>query len=214
MISFTWPCIITELPILCYRETLFRSWNAIAWSRNRSMVRYKWYRLIGPIFYDGAIHAERYRNNILAPFFEQLTDTECRSGCFQQDSATAHTADQSLDFIAEIFENRIISRGLWPTRSPHITALDFNLWGNLKNKVYKTNPHTLDELKQNIRTEIYAISEAELSVWMQISSDDVVDVLMQKDSISNISCDKVRLFLFKKLLMWFEFAGIYAIRRE
>ena len=35
-------------------------------------------------------------------------------------------------------------------------------WGNLKNKVYKTNPHTLDELKQNIRTEINAISEAEL----------------------------------------------------
>ena len=54
---------------------------------------------------------------------------------------------------------------------------------------------------------------------MQISSDDAVDVLMRKDSISNISCDKVRLFFIlkftlKKLLMWFEFAGIYAIRRE
>ena len=43
-----------------------------------------------------------------------------------------------------------------------LTAYDFYLWGNLKNKVYKTNPHTLDELKQNIRTEINAISEAEL----------------------------------------------------
>ena len=30
------------------------------------------------------------------------------------------------------------------------------------NKVYKTNPHTLDELKLSIRTEINAISEAEL----------------------------------------------------
>ena len=27
---------------------------------------------------------------------------------------------------------------------------------------------------------------------MQISSDNAVDVLMQKDSISNISCDKVK----------------------
>ena len=34
------------------------------------------YRIIGPIFYDGTINAERYRNNILAPFFEQLKDTE------------------------------------------------------------------------------------------------------------------------------------------
>ena len=50
---------------------------------------------------------------------------------------------------------------------------------------------------------------------MQISSDDAVDGLMQKDSISNISCDKVRKFFYsKKLLMWFEFAAIYAIRRE
>ena len=35
---------------------------------------------------------------------------------------------------------------------------------------------------------------------MQISSDDAVDVLMQKDSISNISCDKVRLFFILKIL--------------
>ena len=41
----------------------------------------------------------------------------------------------------------------------YLKTRDFYLWSNLKNKVYKTNPHTLDELKQNIRTEI---SEAEL----------------------------------------------------
>ena len=35
---------------------------------------------------------------------------------------------------------------------------------------------------------------------MQISLDDAVDVLMQKDSISNISCDKVRLFFILKIL--------------
>ena len=44
----------------------------------------------------------------------------------------------------------------------YLTAYDFYLWGNLKNIIYKTNPHTIDELKQNIRTEINAISEAEL----------------------------------------------------
>ena len=35
---------------------------------------------------------------------------------------------------------------------------------------------------------------------MQISSDDAVDVLMQKDSISNISCDKVRLFFILEIV--------------
>ena len=32
----------------------------------------------------------------------------------------------------------------------------------LQQRIKFTNPHTLDELKQNIRTEINAISEAEL----------------------------------------------------
>ena len=39
-------------------------------------------------------------------------------------------------------------------------------------------------------------------VLMEQKLEDAVDVLMQKDSISNISCDKVRLFFYsKKLLM-------------
>jgi hypothetical protein len=36
------------------------------------------------------------------------------------------------------------------------------LWGSLKNKVYKTNSHTLEELRNNICHEISAISGEEL----------------------------------------------------
>ena len=39
---------------------------------------------------------------------------------------------------------------------------DFYLWGMLKNKVYKTNPHTLNELKENIQTTIRSIMVEEL----------------------------------------------------
>lgn len=120
------------------------------------------YRIIGPIFFDSTINSQRYRDGILTPFFEQLTDIKCQSGIFQQDSATAHTADDSLNFIQEIFEDRVISKGLWPPRSPDLTVCDFYLWGNLKNKVYASNPHTLEELKQNIRREVEAISVDEL----------------------------------------------------
>ena len=35
---------------------------------------------------------------------------------------------------------------------------DFYLWGTLKNNVYRNNPHTVDELKENI-TEIRKITE-------------------------------------------------------
>jgi hypothetical protein len=36
------------------------------------------------------------------------------------------------------------------------------LWGNLKDKMYKTNPHTLEEPKNKIHHEISAISMEEL----------------------------------------------------
>ncbi|KAJ9575347.1 hypothetical protein L9F63_025702, partial [Diploptera punctata] len=43
-----------------------------------------------------------------------------------------------------------------------LTVCDFYLWGSLKDKVYKTNPHTLEELKNNIRNEIRNLTVPEL----------------------------------------------------
>ena len=45
---------------------------------------------------------------------------------------------------------------------PHLNPFNFYLWGTLKSKVYENYPHSLEELKQNIRHEIGAISENEL----------------------------------------------------
>jgi hypothetical protein len=36
------------------------------------------------------------------------------------------------------------------------------LWGSLKDKVHKTNPYTLEELRHNIHCEISTISGEEL----------------------------------------------------
>jgi hypothetical protein len=63
-----------------------------------------------------------------------------------QDGATAHTATYSINVSNEVFEDRLISRELWPARSPDLNPCDFYLWGNLKDKVYSINPHTLVEL--------------------------------------------------------------------
>jgi hypothetical protein len=53
---------------------------------------------------------------------------------------TIHTADDSLTALERVFGDRIISRGLWPVRSPGLTPCGFYLWGNLKDKVHRTNP--------------------------------------------------------------------------
>ena len=64
--------------------------------------------------------------------------------------------------VGEVFGDRVISRGLWPPRSPDLTPPDFYLWGKLKGSVYADNPRTTDELKQKITSVIQNIQPDEL----------------------------------------------------
>jgi hypothetical protein len=64
--------------------------------------------------------------------------------------------------IWEVFEDRIISRGLWPPRSLHPSFCDFYLWGNLQGKVYKNNPHSIETLQAEITHVIGSIAMNEL----------------------------------------------------
>jgi hypothetical protein len=40
---------------------------------------------------------------------------------------------------------------LWPACSPDLTPCNFYLWGNLRDKVYRMNPHTEEELKKHTK---------------------------------------------------------------
>ncbi|XP_031333083.1 uncharacterized protein LOC116163333 [Photinus pyralis] len=115
-------------------------------------------RIIGPIFFNDTITAERYRTQILDTFLNQLHDDEIREGYFQQDGATAHTARATLQYLEQFYDNRLISKGLWPPRSPDLTPLDFFLFPTLKNNVFRNRLHTLDELRAAIIEELERIS--------------------------------------------------------
>ena len=64
----------------------------------------------------------------------------------------------TMKTIKLFFKGRIISKNLWPPRSPDLTPADFFLWGLLKGKVYKNTPHTIEQLKDAIRQEIQAVN--------------------------------------------------------
>ena len=59
-------------------------------------------------------------------------------------------------------EERTISKGLWPPRSPDLSSCGFYLSGTLKQNVYANNPHNLDQLKENIINAIRKITREEL----------------------------------------------------
>jgi hypothetical protein len=95
-------------------------------------------------------------------FVDQLaatfTEEDINSGWFQQDGATAHTSRISLNHVSNYFGERVISKGLWPARSPDLTPPDFFLWGHLKDRVFSNNPCTIQDLKENIVAEVGRIS--------------------------------------------------------
>ena len=56
---------------------------------------------------------------------------------FQQDGATCHIAEATLDVLRSVFEGRIISRRVdlvWPPRSCDLTQLVYYLWGSVNDK--------------------------------------------------------------------------------
>lgn len=107
-------------------------------------------RIVGPIFFHNTINGQRYREQLLTPFLNQLQQDELNGGYFQQDGATAHTTRENLEFLEHYFPHRVISRGVWPARSPDLTPLDFSIFGMLKNEVYKTRINNLNDLMNTI----------------------------------------------------------------
>jgi hypothetical protein len=78
--------------------------------------------------------------------FISLLEADKQNCWFQQDGATAHTANSTLQMLGKFFGGCIISRNLWPLRPQDLSPLDFYLWGFFKENVYKNNSHT-KELK-------------------------------------------------------------------
>jgi hypothetical protein len=53
-------------------------------------------------------------NNILEPFFQMLTEEGKQYVYFQQDTATSHTSQCSVEVICEAFGERMVIWRPWP----------------------------------------------------------------------------------------------------
>jgi hypothetical protein len=73
-------------------------------------------RIVGPIFFSETVTAEKYQEIIMQ--FISLLKEEERFCWLQQDGATLHTAKSTMEMLKLFFDDRIISKNLWPLRSP------------------------------------------------------------------------------------------------
>ena len=62
--------------------------------------------------------------------FTKIAEEDIGNIWFEQDGATCHTAEATLDVLRPVFEDHIISRRadvVWPPRSCYLTPLDYYL---------------------------------------------------------------------------------------
>ena len=111
---------------------------------------------------------------------------------FQQDDATYHTAEATLDVLRSVFEDRIISRKadvFWPPRCCNLTPLDYYLRGyadqpdiiqyledNIRKAISKIQLHTIDNVLKNWIDHVGSTWPAELAISMKLFS-----IIIRKD---------------------------------
>lgn len=114
-----------------------------------------------PIFVDPGAKVNRtyYINQILKPMM--INAPELYPGgdyTFQQDSASSHTARDTVQFL---LDNNItfIPPDKWLPNSPYCAPCDYYLWGYLKSKVYKHKVENVNQLKRAISFELKNIPQ-------------------------------------------------------
>ncbi len=75
----------------------------------------------------------------------------------QQDGATAHTSKDTMAFLSSFFDDRLIAGDYWPAHSLDLSPCDFFLWVCMKDRVFATNPTSIEDLKATITTVIQSI---------------------------------------------------------
>lgn len=64
-----------------------------------------------------------YRGEIVMQFLALFEEDERK--CYFQDGAPAHMATETWYFLREFFNDRMISKGLWPPRRPDLSTRTF-----------------------------------------------------------------------------------------
>ena len=104
-----------------------------------------------------AVNGDLYRGMLNEFLFTNIEEEDIGNIWFQQDAATCHTFEATLDVWRLVFVDLIISRRadvVWPPQSCDLIPLDYYLWGAVKDKCYADKPEAIDALKDNMSEAI------------------------------------------------------------
>ena len=99
------------------------------------------------------MNGNRYRSMITQYFWPQLDDMDLEDMWFEQDGATSHTANVTINLLKTKFGEHVISRNGPVGWQPRSCVFPVGL-----SQVYANKPATIAELCRNIEREIAAVS--------------------------------------------------------
>jgi inhibitor of nuclear factor kappa-B kinase subunit alpha len=102
------------------------------------------------IFVDpGAkINGQYYRDVMLAQhLLPQMRHIAGDMFIFQQDSAPAHRARETIEYLSRNAPY-FIGPEMWPPNSPDLNPLDYSIWSIMEQRVYQQRIQNTDELRQ------------------------------------------------------------------
>lgn len=112
--------------------------------------------LIGPFILPDRMDGMQYLNflqNDLPELLEEVPLNIRQNMWFLHDGAPPHYRLEVRNYLNYAFPHRWIGRNgpiAWPPRSPDLNACDFYLWGHMKQLVYTSEIHTVEELRDRI----------------------------------------------------------------
>ena len=105
--------------------------------------------------------------------------------------------EHSNERYTVFFDDRIISKALWPPRSPDLSPPDFFLWGALNGKAYANKPCTIQELETTFDVKLLRLVRTSWRPLLQTWSIAFSSAWTVVANISSIS-SSINMLLMKQ----------------
>ena len=99
------------------------------------------------------INGQYYRDVLLSQhLLPAIREVSGENFVFQQDSAPAHRAHETVEFLKRETP-AFIPPTLWPPYSPDLNPVDYKIWGILQDRIYQTRIRDIQHLKERLVEE-------------------------------------------------------------